>query len=852
MPLTVPIGRPNKRVLSHGCAGCPWQPKGRRGWCGGDGPAKARLVIVGEGPGDTETVLGKPFSGASGQLLNATLKENGIERKDVYVTNSVQCNIKPNSGELASCRPRLVEEILSHEPELVLVLGKVAWQQLSQTRTSMADVVGTLWWQEDLKLWLIPTWHPAAALRSDGYFPDIANSIGRVSAFLRGVEKLPNPAQKLSFKWTFFQTPEGILKALKYYAEQAETLGRVGIATDTESISPGRWPHPESDQWIMWQLYDGKRAAAFNWTVADERVKKAARRLLTNPRIRWAMHNGAIYDTRVFRHNLGVCPADENIFDTLVLGIGLSERDQAVGLEPLSRQYLNAPAYKKALKNAGYRHAKGPQNDAQWHQLAYYGVEDTYYTYELNRVLPPIVRDEGTLGLCKDLLMPLALTCGRISGRGFPIDREQAEKLQRLWGGKCDEYVERLQTLAEEAGWPLDPKIAKAKDGRLNPRSHLQLAHLAYDVLGLEPTDGTTNRKYTSKFDGGRSARSVDQDFLIGHEDELMCQLMSRLRVYDKLVRTYVKTIDREMEMDPEGLIHPDFRISRTTTGRLVVRPLLQVLPHYGAHSQLADEDFAQETRRMFPARPGYVIVSADFKQLEMRVAWALSGDKALGEALCSDDVHAVTAAYMFRKPQGTVTSGDRHAAKRVSFGVAYNRSAYTLSRGPLLEVLGGLSVPEHIRQARAQDFIDAFWSRYSDYYRYHQWCKQEALRVGELTTPFGRKRRWMLITDRTRKEIENQAVNFPIQSAASDMCSTALFRSEAALARENLGFPLYTVHDEVVFELKISTLERGIEVVREVMEAPPFDSGDAVFPVDVKVGPNLGDLVPWTGVLAA
>lgn len=832
------------------CAGCPNAQVRNARWVGGRGPDQADLVVVGEAPGDTETVTGKPFVGPSGQLLDAVLEQHGIKRSSVYATNSVMCPIKPNSAALDACHGRLLTEIKSRKPKLVLALGKIAFNQLTGSRAALTDNVGTLLHPTDLDCWVLPTWHPAAALRSDSYFPDISNAVWRASLLISGRAPFPRVGEKTSFPWTFFQTEEGILKALRYYLRQVPRNGKLLLSTDTESVSTGRWPHPEFDEWIMWQFYDGKRAAALNMRVGlqSKAVRELGKRLLTHPQIEWSMHNGAVYDNRVFRHNLQVAPADPNVRDTLVLGIGLSERASAIGLEPLSRQYLGAPAYKGALKASGYKHAKGPQNDKQWRTLARYGVEDAYLGYGLAEALPPLVQEEGTADLVKKVLMPLALTCGRIARRGFPIDIPQASKLQQMWGAKANEYVANLQELAEESGWPLDPSNAKAKDGRFNPRSHIQLSHLCYDVLGLSATDGTSNRKYTSKWDGGRSSRSVDQDFLMGHEDEPVCQLMSRLRIYDKLVRTYVKTIEREISLDPHQLIHPDFHLGKTGTGRLVVRPLLQVLPHYGAHSQLQDEDFAQETRRMFPARPGYVIVSADFKQLEFRVAWALSGDKNLGEALMSGDMHARTAAYMFRKDESTVTSGDRHAAKRVSFGTAYNRSAYTLSRGPLLEVLGGIEVSEFRRQALAQKFIDDFWALYSDYDRFKHESIAEAFKNGELQTPFGRKRRWMLITDRNQREVENQAVNFPIQSTASDMCSTALINLGRTLPQRGLGFPLYTVHDEIVAELKIETLAEGIECMREVMEHPPFNVGAAQFPVDVKVGPNLGDLEAWKG----
>jgi DNA polymerase-1 len=275
----------------------------------------------------------------------------------------------------------------------------------------------------------------------------------------------------------------------------------------------------------------------------------------------------------------------------------------------------------------------------------------------------------------------------------------------------------------------------------------------------------------------------------------------------------------------------------------LVVKPLLQVLPHYGAHRLLADEDFAAETRRLFPARPGYVIAAFDYKQLEMRVAAALSGDPQLARTLLASDPHAVTARYMFRREQ--VDDADRHAAKRVTFGVMYNRSAFTLSRGPLLDVLGGVEVPEAVRYKKAQDFIDSFWNVYPDYYQWQRDRMDEAMTQGELMTPFGRKRRWLLITHHNRHEVQNQAVNYPIQSTASDMCSMALVKLEKAL--KGIGYPLYTVHDQVVTEIREDRIEQGIAIAREVMLEPMYDTQGVDFDVTAEIGPNLGDVKKWS-----
>lgn len=866
------------------CADCPEGPLIRS--VGGFGPTVVDLVIVGEHPGETECLTGRPFTGPSGMLLNQTLKSYGIDPEQCYRTNAVLCSCKPKNPHLIACWSRLQREIVERNPKIVLTLGKVAFQAVCRTRANLVDTDGTLWWQPELGCWVVPTWHPAAVLRGgadDSFFPRIADAIWRISRFLDGRDALPNPRKERDhIPWTFFRTPEGAAKALRHYLGRAngaqELRFAIELACDTESHSPGRGfpppdlylpeatvqnikktgkgrPHPFSDTWIMLQLYDGTRCAVFDVTaILNNENRFLLRKLLRHPGAIWIGHNFAQYDTQVFRANGLPAPPDENIRDTMVWGLGLSERRNAVGLEPLSRTWLNAPAYKKGLKASGYRHQKGPQSEVQWRNLAVYGMDDAVNSWRLSRKLPAIVRDEGTQELCENLLLPLAITCGKLSARGFPIDTTQIDKLEELWGGKTNEIVAELQEYAGKASFPhrgeqqkLTDSVLKSIDKRgFNPRSHLQLAHLAYDVLGLQPTTGSTNRKFsgTAKNLRGRD-RSVDADFLAANEDPTFCWLMTKLRIYDKLVRTYVRGLAKEIDRD--GLIHPDANIAATATGRLVWKPLLQVLPHYGAHAQLEEEDFAKETRKLFPARNGMVIVGSDYKQLEFRVAWMLSGDEALGRSLMSSDPHATTAAMMFQKTLDKVTKADRHAAKRVGFGVAYNRSAFTLAQGPLLDILGGIDVPQNIRIGKAQEFIDSYWRSYPDYRRYFEWCMETALRDGELSTPFGRKRRWLLITNENKRGIQNQAVNFPIQSAASDMCSTALIRLAVELPKRKLGFPLYTVHDEIVCEIYANKLEEGIRCIQEIMSHPPIDTGTAQFPVDSSYGPNLGDLRPYT-----
>lgn len=474
-------------------------------------------------------------------LLNQTLKSYGIDPAACYRTNVIMCSCTPKPAHLDACWDRVRDEIIAHKPKLVLTLGRFAFQGICRTKTTLAATEGTLWWQPELNCWVVPTWHPAAVLRGgadDKFFPRIADSIWRIGRYLSGKDPIPSPnKERDKIPWTFFRTPEGAEKALQYYLRQANGAQELGYAIelgcDTESHSPGfgvapDWlylpeqtvtnlkkkgkgrPHAYSDTWIMLQLYDGQRAAVFDMTATrNARTDFLLKKLLRHPGVIWVGHNFAQYDTQVFRANGLPAPRDEAIRDTMVWGLGLSERRSAVGLEPLSRTWLNTSAYKRGLKASGYRHQKGPQNEEQWHNLAVYGMDDAVNTWKLNRKLPPLVQDQGTTKLCNEILLPLALTCGKLASRGFPIDTKQIDKLEELWGGRTNQIVAELNEFAHNAGWPKDPHLAKPEpekgwgkrrvftsESTFNPRSHDQLAHLAFDVLGLQATSGSTNRKF--------------------------------------------------------------------------------------------------------------------------------------------------------------------------------------------------------------------------------------------------------------------------------------------------------------------------------------------------------------------
>lgn len=238
-----------------------------------------------------------------------------------------------------------------------------------------------------------------------------------------------------------------------------------------------------------------------------------------------------------------------------------------------------------------------------------------------------------------------------------------------------------------------------------------------------------------------------------------------------------------------------------------------------------------------------HVILDCDYKNLELFIAWHYSKDDNLGHALTEADFHSMTAAAIFNRsyewmldPRNADEAGGlRFNSKFVTFGIAYGRQAWSLSQGELYELTGG-------DEQLTQKYIDRFWGLYPDYYKvYNEW-QHTAITKGELRTPTGRVRRWKLITRERLNHIRNQAVNFPIQSLASDTCLDALIRLTALLPQLGLGHVLFTVHDSLVFEIAEDRVEEAVEVIVREMTSPPYPTHIKLY-VDIDMGPSLGEV---------
>ena len=274
--------------------------------------------------------------------------------------------------------------------------------------------------------------------------------------------------------------------------------------------------------------------------------------------------------------------------------------------------------------------------------------------------------------------------------------------------------------------------------------------------------------------------------------------------------------------------VHTSFNQTVAATGRLSSSdPNLQNIP--------IRTEVGQKVRRAFiPGRPGDVLLSADYSQIELRVLAHMTDDPVLVDAFArGEDIHARTAAEVFGIPQAQVTANQRRLAKVVNFGLFYGLSDFGLARDT------GMSTEE------ARAFIDAYFRAYNRVREFLEGIKIQAREQGYVETILHRRRYIQDIRSPNRmlrQGAERIAINMPVQGSAADIMKLAMIRLNNYMHEQRLASQMVlTVHDELVFEVTPGERDQLIEVVPDLMaRAYPLK---VPVQVDLKLGPNWQDM---------
>jgi len=400
------------------------------------------------------------------------------------------------------------------------------------------------------------------------------------------------------------------------------------------------------------------------------------------------------------------------------------------------------------------------------------------------------LRQKGMLALHDEIELPLAGVLAGMEQDGLAVDKEGLT----AFGAEIKaELAAHLKAIYEMVGH------------EFNINSPKQLGEVLFDKLGL-PTRKKTKSGYSTNAETLESLRKYHPVI-----DEIL-----QYRVYQKLDSTYVVSLMEKIS--PDGRIHSTFNQTETRTGRISSEePNLQNIP--------VRTPLGSQMRRFFVAKPGSVLVDADYSQIELRLLAHISGDEAMQQAfLTGQDIHRSTAAKVYNLPPEMITPALRSSAKAVNFGIVYGISAFSLSKDI------GVSVKE------ADTFIQNYFASFPRVKSYLDGCIADGKANGYVTTLYGRRRTLPELASsnfNVRSLGERMAMNTPIQGTAADIIKIAMVRVARRLAAEGLQARLVLqVHDELIVECPAGEQQQVQKLLQTEMEA----AADLAVPLNVDV----------------
>ena len=482
-------------------------------------------------------------------------------------------------------------------------------------------------------------------------------------------------------------------------------------------------------------------------------------------------------------------------FDSMLESYVLDSVATRHNMDDLARKYLDHQTI--AFEDIAGKGAKQLTFDQiALEQAGPYACEDADITLRLHQVLAEKLAQTPSLErVLTDIEMPLVPVLARIERQGALVDA-------KLLGEHSQELGERLIELERQA-------FAVAGE-EFNLASPKQLGAILYEKLGLPVLSKTAKGQAST-------AESVLAE--LAEQDYELPKILLKYRSLAKLKSTYTDRLPEQIN-PATGRIHTSYHQAVTATGRLSSSdPNLQNIP-------IRTQE-GRRIRQAFIAPEGYVLVAADYSQIELRIMAHLAQDEGLLRAFSEDlDVHKATAAEVFGVALDEVTGDQRRSAKAINFGLIYGMSAF------------GLAKQIGVDRKQAQAYIDRYFARYPGVLAYMERTRDQAAQ-GYVETLFGRRLYLPEIHSKNaalRKGAERTAINAPMQGTAADIMKKAMVHVDRWLNDSGLDARvILQVHDELVLEVREELVETLIPVLKEKMETA------ATLAVPLKVDAGVG-----------
>lgn len=796
----------NRRHPKAACEECPLNVP-ENGFVPSVMPEGASLAIVGEAPGFQETAYGRPFMGPSGQLLKRVLAHHDIPVKDVMLTNVCLCrppdNATPPKAAVNACRPRLLAELADREIKDVVALGSTAAHALVDSSASITSLrlghpkAPTVSLNGTHVERVVPTWHPAYCLRSADNFPALVNDIGKLKESDR--EPWSEP------RYNVFDDPDDALAAIAELELVTDTLVvdiEVGIDKDESFFHPN-----EFDMLCVGLAYAKGRVVVIGQiALTFQRVRDALARLLRRKRL--VAHNGK-FDLAGLQP---ICGTLQLWFDTMLASYALDERPGNHGLKVRAVEDLGAPKYDDEIKQYI---PKGDKNYANIPRpiLYKYNAFDVACTWDLYELFVERLELRG-LRKVHDMLVAASNQLMFLELNGIAFDLVYNFQLQAEYRERLEEIEGTLDTIVAAATRDLiNEDGTSAAKAFINPRSPKQIKEFLWTQgINVESTNVDTLQALQARLSPRSYAGQFIKTLLIHRREQ-------------KLFSTYVVGLVKRVY---RGRIYTTYMLHGTTSGRLASRnPNLQNI--------VRDKSIRKQ---FVVSKPENIFIQADYKQAELRVMTTLARDEYF-RAILSDpeaDLFTELVTQLYGVSRERALDGSpaakemRIRVKAFVYGLGYGREAASIAKEFKIPV------------SEAYKLRDGFFELIPGIVKWQANVKAAVHKTGKLVSPFGRQRRFHLITDQNRRDVENEALSFLPQSTASDICLRAFTAVRPML--KGLAYVRLTIHDALVVECAEGLKHEVGNILTAAMEESGRQFTDYVpFATDLSYGKSWGEL---------
>ncbi len=861
------------------CHDCPLR-NGAKQVVWGHGPDTASVMFVAEGPGKNEDLKGRPMVGQSGDELDKYCRDVGIDRYECFVDNVVKCrppnDRDPKPEEVGACAAHLTRAIEHVLPKVIVAVGAVATRGFLGEQASLEMVHGIPFHitpldgmeEQNYETIVLPMYHPAYALRETKMMAIIQDDFKVLAKLLRGEAVIGGVQDE--YPQTDYRIVDPTIR------EWEKSFGMVAVDTETYGLYGAPWcmsysMFPGMGRVIM--ADDVEALAAFAQWVAD-------------PDTTTILHN-ALYDLPVLAQ-MGIFPA--KVVDSMVGAYNLQRLPQGLkalayrlaGMEMGTYADQVAPATReKALVylaevvlcqwpspeplltwDKGEPHIKQPQNIRlkatrilkdtnekgadpweRWHnidldegrgmveaklgpmipgylsdipleQAVHYAAQDADATLRVWPIIQGMLAD-AELEDVFDTDVAIIPMISDMMTTGMLVDKPQLAEFSAELGKAMDKLTGEISSHIHGA--------------YINPDSPKQVSELLFDTLKLKPGKKTKGGAYYST-----------DDEIIGalRDAHPVVAPILKYRELSKIKGTYTDPL--QLQADENSRVHTTLRNTRTATGRLAsADPNQTNVP--------VRTELGRRVRKAFLVRPGHVLMSQDYSQIEMRVEAHVSQDKEMiGVFLRDEDIHTFTAAKMFGiRTEDVLEKEHRYPAKRVGFGVLFHIGAEHLLA--LLEEYGceGWDV------VSVQKLIDEWFLLYSGVKAHLEGVYREARRYGYVRDMFNRMRLVPEVKSAHQRIVqagERQAGNMPAQGGAQGVIKRAMADLthiyKQLQAEGHHVSPLIQIHDDLVYEVGEDILPLVAPLFAAVMESAV--KLRVPIKVETKTGPNWSELVKY------